>query len=106
MSSKKEEQELLDMLSRKINQASDAIEEPKPIAGEPATASRTKPSSFSLTEEDENCIADFTMWLMSQGVRTTNRTLIVRTALRLAEKDKAFLKTYNELRLQDKRRKK
>ena len=113
----KEEEQLLDMLSRggkvskeRVNKVEESNEEVGRVADtlirNTRNSSKARPSSFSLTEEDENCLAGFAMWLMSQGVRTTNRTLVVRTALRLAEKNEDFLETYNELSLQDKRRKK
>ena len=107
-----DEEALLSMLSHGGKQAQSSTKEainPKKetVKNLPKkTKSKAKPSSFSLTEEDENCIASFAMWLMSQGMKTTNRTLVARTVLRMAEKNQDFLDMYHELSMQEQRRKK
>jgi hypothetical protein len=66
---------------------------------------RGRTSSVSLNDEDTKILRELSSWLAAQGCRV-NDTLILRTALRMANTGSALLEAYDAAVKADKRLKK
>jgi hypothetical protein len=107
--SKGRHNDLLAAIQRKVPSSPESTTEVVPPAGARHEASVSGPSGykahrvqFYMHDDDRKIVRELSAWLAGQGIRASD-SLVIRTALRLANTGQSLLNTYRDLEKQDRR---